>query len=149
VASLARQQAEVLADAFQEQGFNTRVHTSRAGDTALLLAHRNSPRGSTQIAVTREGGIVVTTESSRGLVAALLKKYGLEKWLGAPPSVALATKTSERAFNVFLGRRKIDTVYRDVLPGQTLAEAADDVRRGLVDHDGYDPDIRVTVRRYT
>mgnify|MGYP001576612507 CR=1 FL=1 len=41
------------------------------------------------------------------------------------------------AFNVYLGTRLIDTVYHN--EGATV----DEVRRGLIHHDGYDADIRV------
>ena len=45
------------------------------------------------------------------------------------------------AWNVYIGRRLIDTVFYD-------ADCdADYVRRGLVDHDGYDAGIRVCRRR--
>ncbi len=45
-----------------------------------------------------------------------------------------------QAFNVYLGSRCIDTVFAN---GYT----AEEMRRSLVDHDGYDPRIRVTKAR--
>jgi hypothetical protein len=48
---------------------------------------------------------------------------------------------STRAFNVYLGRKKIDRVFYKVRPREKLS--ADDVRRSLIEYDGYDPDIRV------
>jgi hypothetical protein len=48
-----------------------------------------------------------------------------------------------RAFNVWKGRKLIDTVFY----AASSTETKDDVYRSLVNHDGYDPDIRVT-RRY-
>lgn len=46
------------------------------------------------------------------------------------------------AFNVYKGRKLIDTVFYS---GNT--ETADDVKRSLINHDGYDADIRVTKAR--
>jgi hypothetical protein len=46
------------------------------------------------------------------------------------------------AFNVYKGRKLIDTVFYS---GNT--EAADDVKKSLINHDGYDSDIRVTKAR--
>lgn len=45
------------------------------------------------------------------------------------------------AFNVYKGRKLIDTVF------YTGTETADDVRKSLISHDGYDSDIRVTKAR--
>ena len=45
------------------------------------------------------------------------------------------------AWNVYLRGKRIDTVYYD--PDFTAAE----VRRGLIDHDGYDPAITVRKAR--
>lgn len=45
------------------------------------------------------------------------------------------------AFNVYKGRKKIDTVF------YSGNFTTDDVRRSLVGHDGYDDDIRVTKAR--
>jgi hypothetical protein len=44
-------------------------------------------------------------------------------------------------FNVYLGRKWIDKVF--YADGYTAAE----VKRGLVNHDGYDPGIKVTKER--
>lgn len=52
-----------------------------------------------------------------------------------------------RKFNVFLGRRVIDGIFQVPRRGETLRECAEDIRRGLVNHDGYDPDISVRVAR--
>lgn len=46
-----------------------------------------------------------------------------------------------RAYVVTLHGREIDTVYYDARCEMT----AEDVRRDLIDHDGYDP--RITVRK--
>lgn len=52
------------------------------------------------------------------------------------------------AYDVYLGRRNIDTVFYGQMPsGSNRAEREDDVRRSLVNHDGYDPDIVVRERR--
>lgn len=45
-------------------------------------------------------------------------------------------------FNVYLGGKKIDTVF--ATPG---AYTADEMRRSLINHDGYDGSIRVTQAR--
>ncbi len=46
-------------------------------------------------------------------------------------------KGTPLAWNVYLDGRRIDTVF-------TVADMdAEEVKRGLVDHDGYDPGIRV------
>ncbi len=50
---------------------------------------------------------------------------------------------SSKAFDVFLNRKKIDTVFYSASDKST----ADDVKRSLVNHDGYDPDINVRKRR--
>jgi len=50
------------------------------------------------------------------------------------------------AFDVYLGNKKIDTVFynEDFIKGfKTLAELKDHVKRGLIDHDGYDSRIEV------
>lgn len=46
------------------------------------------------------------------------------------------------AFNVYKGRKLIDTVFYS---GNT--ETADDVKKSLINHDGYAADIRVTKAR--
>jgi hypothetical protein len=45
------------------------------------------------------------------------------------------------AYNVYLGTKHIDTVF------QSGTSSADEVRRALIDHDGYDHRIRVTKAR--
>lgn len=52
-----------------------------------------------------------------------------------------------KAFDVTLNRKRIDTVFQKVEPKATLKETAADVRRSLVNHDGYDPGIKVRARR--
>lgn len=51
------------------------------------------------------------------------------------------------AFDVFLNRKKIDTVFYTVRDGASVLETAAEVRRGLIHHDGYDPAIVVRKRR--
>jgi hypothetical protein len=48
-----------------------------------------------------------------------------------------------RSYNVRLGDKVIDTVFNDAV-GKNRAERESDVKRGLVNHDGYDPAIKVT-----
>lgn len=48
------------------------------------------------------------------------------------------------AFNVWLNNRLIDTVFQTMGKNETISEARESVRKSLIDHDGYDPDIRVT-----
>jgi hypothetical protein len=43
-----------------------------------------------------------------------------------------------KAFNVYLNGKKIDTVFA------SDRDTAADVKQSLVDHDGYNPNIRVT-----
>lgn len=52
-----------------------------------------------------------------------------------------------RGFNVYLGKKWIDTVFYTVSPEETIKEAVETVRRSLVEHDGYDPYIRVSLQR--
>lgn len=47
------------------------------------------------------------------------------------------------AFNVWLDNKLMDTVFYDS-GGKTIAEKCDYVKRSLIGHDGYSPDIRVT-----
>ncbi len=54
-------------------------------------------------------------------------------------------KAVNRLFNVFLNGKKIDTVC--YATSGTLRESAEDVRRALIDHDGYDSGIQVRVKR--
>lgn len=46
------------------------------------------------------------------------------------------------AFDVFLHGKKIDTVFYSQMSG-TKTEMENDVKRSLVNHDDYDPDIKV------
>lgn len=48
------------------------------------------------------------------------------------------------AFNVWHGSKMIDTVFNTINAGQTIAQTVEEVRRGLISHDGYPHDIRVT-----
>ena len=50
-------------------------------------------------------------------------------------------------WNVFLGKRKIDMLFQSLDNGSTIKETADEIKRSLINHDGYDPGIRVAVRR--
>jgi hypothetical protein len=50
---------------------------------------------------------------------------------------------SSQAFDVYLGRKLIDTVFYS----KSAQVTTDEVRRSLIDHDGYDPGIRVVKRR--
>ena len=58
-------------------------------------------------------------------------------------------RTGIIGWNVTLRGRSIDKVFqkRDTRAFRTYAEQAEDIRRGLVDHDGYDPGIKVTPAR--
>lgn len=51
------------------------------------------------------------------------------------------------AFNVYLNGKKIDTVFYDRTPSDTIAESEDDVKRSLINHDGYNPNIVVRAER--
>lgn len=46
-----------------------------------------------------------------------------------------------QAFKVFLGRKQIDTVF------YSNKDTREDVRQSLINHDGYDPNIRVVKER--
>lgn len=48
------------------------------------------------------------------------------------------------AFNVWLGNKQIDTVFYQVSARNTIKDAILDVRRSLINHDGYDSEIKVT-----
>lgn len=48
-----------------------------------------------------------------------------------------------KAFNVYIGRKLIDVVFYN----DKSRETRDSVYRSLVNHDGYDSSIRVTVAR--
>lgn len=50
-----------------------------------------------------------------------------------------------RWFNVSLNSRVIDKIHYST--SATIAEAIEDVRRALVEHDGYDSDIVVRLAR--
>lgn len=52
------------------------------------------------------------------------------------------------AYDVYLGRKNIDTVFYGSKPsGSNRIERQEDVRRSLINHDGYDSDIVVRERR--
>lgn len=48
-----------------------------------------------------------------------------------------------QAFKVYLGRKEIDKVFYDAKYKETI----ESVKRSLVEHDGYDPNIRVVKER--
>lgn len=48
-----------------------------------------------------------------------------------------------QAFKVYLGRKEIDKVFYNA----EYRETVESVKRSLVDHDGYDPNIRVVKER--
>lgn len=48
-----------------------------------------------------------------------------------------------RVFNVYLRGKCIDTVFYS----DKSSDGEDDVKRSLVNHDGYSPDIKVRLRR--
>lgn len=48
-----------------------------------------------------------------------------------------------QAFKVYLGKKEIDKVFYHANSGETC----ESVKRSLVDHDGYDPSIRVVKER--
>lgn len=50
-----------------------------------------------------------------------------------------------QAFNVYLNRKCIDTVFYSSLNG-TRKEREDSVKHSLINHDGYDPNIRVILQ---
>jgi hypothetical protein len=64
---------------------------------------------------------------------------------GRPLSAPLSAKTSSETFDVFLNRKNIDTVHYSGLKG-TVDEKNEEVRRSLVNHDGYDSNIVVRRR---
>ena len=50
-----------------------------------------------------------------------------------------------QAFNVYLNRKCIDTVFYSGLIG-TRKEREESVKHSLINHDGYDPEIRVILQ---
>lgn len=48
------------------------------------------------------------------------------------------------AFNVWKNGKLIDTVFYSVGKTQKIADAVEDVRRSLINHDGYSSEIKVT-----
>ena len=50
---------------------------------------------------------------------------------------------AHQAYDVFLRGKEIDTVFYSA----SLNESAEDVKRSLVNHDGYDPSIVVVKRK--
>lgn len=61
---------------------------------------------------------------------------------GTYPAPRASRPNVAKTYHVYLGGKKIDTVF---FTGYT----ADEVRKSLINHDGYDPAITVTVRRST
>lgn len=47
------------------------------------------------------------------------------------------------AFNVWLGNKRIDTIFYDA-PGKSISEKIDYIKTSLIKHDCYDPVIKVT-----
>ena len=47
------------------------------------------------------------------------------------------------AYDVFLHRRCIDTVFHTRNKGQSHKDACEELHRSLVNHDGYNPSIKV------
>lgn len=54
---------------------------------------------------------------------------------------------AHQAYRVYLHGKQIDTVFYTPNKTETIAEATEDVRRSLINHDGYDPAIRVVRER--
>jgi hypothetical protein len=52
-----------------------------------------------------------------------------------------------KAFNVRLNGKLIDTVFYTPSKGETAKEAVENTRRSLINHDGYDAGIVVTLAR--
>jgi len=52
-------------------------------------------------------------------------------------------QTKTTAFRVFLNRKHIDTIFQTYNAAQTLKDVAEEVRRSLIEHDGYDSAIKV------
>ena len=52
----------------------------------------------------------------------------------------------QKAYVVRLGRKEIDTVFYTG-PEKTRAEREEEVKRGLIEHDGYNPAITVREER--
>ena len=48
------------------------------------------------------------------------------------------------AFNVWLNNKLIDTVFYSSLPARTIKASIEDIYNSLVNHDGYDSNIKVT-----
>jgi hypothetical protein len=48
------------------------------------------------------------------------------------------------AFNVWLNGKLIDTVFYGSMDGMKIADKVVDVKKSLINHDGYDPAIIVT-----
>jgi hypothetical protein len=76
------------------------------------------------------------------VVEVLYKKHGSTGILSTNP---VSTKKSSYAFDVILHGKNIDTVFHSGMTG-TKADMEDDVYRSLVNHDGYDPGIKVRRR---
>lgn len=54
---------------------------------------------------------------------------------------------SSKAYDVYLNRKNIDTVFGSYGNIKTKKEREDHVRRSLIDHDGYDSEIKVRERK--
>lgn len=48
------------------------------------------------------------------------------------------------AFNVYIGKKRIETVFYSLLNSETKAEAINRVKNSLISHDGFSPEIKVT-----
>lgn len=56
---------------------------------------------------------------------------------------SLCERETMQAFNVYKGSKLIDTVFY----GKGVKVDKDEVRQSLINHDGYDADIRVTKKK--
>lgn len=63
-----------------------------------------------------------------------------EKW---ELKIPLGGSMTQQAFHVFVGRKHLDTVFASDHPGYTPQEVVDDMRKSLIEHDGYPSNIRV------
>lgn len=71
-------------------------------------------------------------------VGAFSRKLGQTDAETLPPA-----RRPAQTFDVYIGRKLIDTVFY----GASDKVTTDEVRRALIEHDGYDPAIRVVKRR--
>lgn len=77
-------------------------------------------------------GMVLASHYYRGKREAHRESQEASRMVGMNPS---------SAYDVFLRGKKIDTVF------QSDPSSADEVKRSLIEHDGYDPEIRVVKQR--